>query len=110
MEYAILRRYDETIELDWELERRRTTARKFKSMRRRYALTQEELALAADVHKNTISNAERYGRISPEEFYRYQQIAKQAHKDKSEGVLLNKIILSDISFADFKEFLATFLD
>ena len=99
---------DDNIEPAYEIERRRILARKFKQMRQGYRLTQEELAIAADVHKNTISNAERFGRISTEDFYQYQQIAKRAHIRKSLGVVISKITLSDIPFSDFKRFLTTF--
>lgn len=99
---------DDNIEPAYEIERRRILARKFKQMRQGYRLTQEELAVAADVHKNTISNAERFGRISTEDFYQYQQIAKRAHIRKSLGVVISKITLSDIPFSDFKRFLTTF--
>ncbi|GEM_PF-2518623 len=102
------KKIDDNIEPPWELERRRRIARKFKNMRQNYRLTQEELAIAADVHKNTISNAERYGKISTEEFYKYQQIAKRAHMKKGLGAVVSKITLSDIPFSDFKRFLATF--
>jgi DNA-binding XRE family transcriptional regulator len=105
---AVSRKIDDNLEPPWELERRRIIARKFKQMRQNYRLTQEELAIAADVHKNTVSNAERYGKIPTEEFYRYQQIAKRAHMKKSLGAVVSKITLSDIPFSDFRRFLTTF--
>lgn len=91
---------------DWEIKRRSVMARKFKAMRKKYGLTQKELASAGDCHFNTISNFERTGNLSTEEFYKWQQVAKRAFTIKSVGGTFHKLSMKDISFNDYKKFIS----
>lgn len=91
----------------WEVDRRQIIARRFKTMRKQqFRLTQDELATAGGVHKNTISNIERTGNISTEEFYRWQQIAERSYTIKKMGAQVSKLSVADISFKGFKSFIS----
>lgn len=90
----------------WEVDRRHLIARRFKDMRKnKFRLTQDELAIAGGVHKNTISNIERTGNISTEDFYRWQEIASRTYSIKKLGAQVSKLSTQDISFAGFKRFI-----
>lgn len=91
----------------WELQRRLILSREFKRFRRRYQLTQKDLAQASGVHINTIANCERYGKVTTEDFFYYLQIAKQAAALVEQGKPINKIELIDIPFSEYKTFIET---
>lgn len=90
----------------WEVDRRQIIARRFRQMRKQYRVTQKELAIAGDVHVNTISNIERQGNISTEEFYRWQNIAERTYSIKKMGAQVSKLSVTDISFKGFKSFIS----
>ncbi len=85
----------------------RLMAQKFKKMRKQqFRLTQQELANAKGVHKNTVSNIERTGNITCEELFVWTEVARRAAVVKGVGGAISKLSLPNLSMREFKLFLS----